>query len=202
MAGNGEAVVPETVSGPATADDGSTSAQSVRAISVYDAVAGRAGLNGFLTKDQIHVLPLAPEDFLLRRTTLPEDLVYRSYDAAGELSGNDRLPESEMVKAIHSYASDFYSSATVDKGMYDFRSLDETALLAMGILLEEAVKEALGEGGDMALVEPEGLERGLGESKMTRHQVKGRVKPMTRSKDLPDEHNVDPDESPVKKTRR
>lgn len=33
--------------------------------------------------------------------------------------------------------------------------MDETALIAMGILLEEAAKESLGETGDMALVEGE-----------------------------------------------
>ena len=65
--------------------------------------------------------------------------------------------------------------ATTNKGQHDFRSLDETALLAMGILLEEAVREMLGETGDMALVEPEGLEQGLPESKITKHQIEGRV---------------------------
>lgn len=36
--------------------------------------------------------------------------------------------------------------------------MDETALIAMGILLEEAAKESLGETGDMALVEGEEIE--------------------------------------------
>lgn len=35
--------------------------------------------------------------------------------------------------------------------------MDETALIAMGILLEEMAKEALGETGDLVLVEGEGI---------------------------------------------
>lgn len=57
-----------------------------------------------------------------------------------------------MLKAIHAYASDFYASATGDRGKNDWRSLDETALLALGILLEEAASEGVGENGDLAFV--------------------------------------------------
>ena len=43
----------------------------------------------------------------------------------------------------------------VDEGLGDMRSMDETALLAMGILLEEAVKHSLGENGHLVFVEGE-----------------------------------------------
>ncbi|KAJ9195639.1 hypothetical protein DTO164E3_6715 [Paecilomyces variotii] len=37
----------------------------------------------------------------------------------------------------------------------DYQSMDETALIAMGILLEEMAQEYLGETGDLILVEEE-----------------------------------------------
>ena len=46
-----------------------------------------------------------------------------------------RLPDSDLSKALHAYVSDFY--AAIGDGV-DFVSLDETALLALGILVEEA----------------------------------------------------------------
>ena len=66
-----------------------------------------------------------------------------------------RLPDSDLLKAIHTYASDYYSRATADGGRGDFHSMDETALLAMAILLEESAKESLGDTGDLAFVEGE-----------------------------------------------
>ncbi|OAG35060.1 hypothetical protein AYO21_10792 [Fonsecaea monophora] len=175
-----------------------------RQFTVYDVVAGRAGLNGFLTHDQRrseHVLPLAPEEVLLRRSTIPEHVIHDSYDAAGELSSHEKLPESEMLKAVHAYASDFYSCAVQGQGTFDFRTFDETALIAFGILLEEAVKETLGQDGDMVFVEPDGLEHGLDETKLIKHQVKGRVKPAKAPRiDSSDASPVE-EESPAKKPR-
>ena len=180
-------------------------AKSPRPITLYDAVAGRAGLNGFLTQEQRrseNILPLAPEGVLLNRTTIPKDLVSEAYDASEKLPNSTRLPESEMLKAIHTYAADFYSAAVKEEGKCDFRSLDETALIAVGILLEEAVREALGQNGDMVFVEPEGLENGLDETKLTKYQVKGKVKPTGLSQQNSDEDSLREDESPLKKQRR
>ncbi|KIX97843.1 uncharacterized protein Z520_06621 [Fonsecaea multimorphosa CBS 102226] len=173
-----------------------------RQLTVYDAVAGRAGLNGFLTQEQKqseNVLPIAPEEVLLRRSTIPEHVVNESYDL---LSGTDKLPGSEMLKAVHAYASDFYSRAVPGQGTFDFRTLDETALIAFGILLEEAVKETLGQDGDMVFVEPEGLKHGLDETKLTKYQVKGRVKTAKAPKMESSEDSLPEDESPAKKPRR
>ncbi|EXJ79013.1 hypothetical protein A1O3_08514 [Capronia epimyces CBS 606.96] len=176
-----------------------------RPLSVYDVVAGRAGQNGFLTRQQTqsqNILPLAPEDVLLRKTSIPAKFILESYDAAADLPSAVKLPESELLKAVHTYVSDFYSTTTPDGGTYDFRSLDETALIAVGILLEEAVREALGESGDMVFVEPEGLDAALEESKMTKHQVQGKVTPVIRPKDTSDEESVqENDESPAKRRR-
>jgi hypothetical protein len=113
------------------------------------------------------------------------------------------LPDSDLLKAIHAYTSDFYRSATDDQGRIDSRSLDETALIAVGILLEEAVREAMGENGDMVFVEPEGLENGLDETKMTKYQVRGRVKPAPKDQSSSsDEDVLEQDESPAKRLRR
>lgn len=71
------------------------------------------------------------------------------------LTDNQKLPESDLLKAIHAYASDFYGRAVKGKGMVDFESLDETALFAVGMLMEEMAGEVLGETGDMAFVEGE-----------------------------------------------
>ena len=71
------------------------------------------------------------------------------------MADNQRLPESDLLKAIHAYASDFYGRAVKWKGKVDFESLDETALLAVGILMEEMAREVLGETGDLAFVEGE-----------------------------------------------
>lgn len=65
------------------------------------------------------------------------------------------LPDSDLLKALHCYTSDFYSRATVDGGWGDWRSMDETALLAMGILMEEVCRETLGATGDMVFTEGE-----------------------------------------------
>ncbi|EXJ65509.1 hypothetical protein A1O7_01850 [Cladophialophora yegresii CBS 114405] len=185
------------------------SSMGPRHITVYDAVAGRAGRNGFLTQEQRlseTVLPISPEEVLLGRATIPEDVIHQEYDLSSTLRGSSKLPESEMLKAVHTYASDFYASATAQGGKFDFKTLDETALIAIGVLLEEAVKDALGENGDMVFVEPKGLENGLGETELTKHQVKGRVKPAGaahREQDEDeDEDSLKEDESPAKKQRR
>lgn len=60
-----------------------------------------------------------------------------------------------MLKAVHVYASDYYGRTLGTQEDVSFESMDETALLAVGILLEEAAKHVLGETGDLALVEGE-----------------------------------------------
>lgn len=46
-----------------------------------------------------------------------------------------------------------------EKGKVSFVGMDETALLAVGILLEEAAEEVLGERGDMVFVEGVEMEK-------------------------------------------
>ena len=151
-----------------------------RQATVYDAVAGHVGLLGLLKPEELgssRVELSAPEEVLLRRIGAPDIIPYDYYNADERLYNVRELPDSDLLTAIHAYTSDFYKAATPDSGLYDFRSLDETALLAVGVLLEEAALEALGKTGDMALTEPEGLQEGASESKMTKYQIIGKVKP-------------------------
>lgn len=202
----------QEVRGAPENDDGVISSKTLRPITIYDAVAGRAGVNGFLTQEQRqseNVLPIAPEEVLASRSMISNNLIEQEYDASAALPESQKLPDSGMLRAIHAYVSDFYASSTEDGGTFDFRSLDETALIAIGILLEEAVKETLGQNGDMVFVEPEGLDQGLDETPLTRHQVKGKVKLLPPS-DSDEEEEVEEEEedslgeeeSPTKKQRR
>lgn len=150
-----------------------------RVASVYDAVAGRIGFNGFLSRSQLEAgfTALKPEEVLLRRVDAPYGVTGEFYNADESLKPIQRLPDAEVAKSVHQYAADYYSAHVHGEVNHNHKSLDETALLALAILMEEATAESLGENGDMVLVEPEGLEDGLPESAMTKHQVRGRVKP-------------------------
>lgn len=74
------------------------------------------------------------------------------YFASSSLPLHQKLPDSDLLKAIHTYTSDFYGRAT-NHSQINYKSMDETALIALGILLEEAAAECLGETGDMAFAE-------------------------------------------------
>ena len=121
-------------------------------VTLYDAVAGRAGYEGFLSapKPSKHrdtattsATAVPPEEVLFCRKGAPvryeEDDIYF---AERHLNPGQRLPDSDLLKALHTYASDFYDRAIGDGAELDWKSLDETALLALGILIEEAAHEA------------------------------------------------------------
>lgn len=82
------------------------------------------------------------------------------YFAHESLPQDCPLPDSDFLTATHAYCADFYDRATVNRGRHDYRTMDETALIAMGVLLEEMAKESLGETGDLVLVEGEDVEDG------------------------------------------
>lgn len=132
-------------------------------VSLYDATAGRVGYEGFLTEQRssrfrdtaiTSAAPVPPEEVLFRKKGAPsryeEDDVY---SADRQLQTHQRLPESDVLKTIHAYAADYYAGSSEDDNTLDFRSMDETALLAMGILLEEAAVHHLGSSGDLSLIE-------------------------------------------------
>ncbi|KAK4693497.1 hypothetical protein P7C71_g3915, partial [Lecanoromycetidae sp. Uapishka_2] len=136
--------------------DSSGPKKQKRQATVYDAVAG------ILVMTHVSpTVPNPPEEVLFRRVGAP--VRYEEADiywADRHLSEEQKLPESDLLKAVHAYASDFYDRATVNHGIVDFESLDETALLGLGILLEETVEDVLGETGDLAFVEGEEDEDG------------------------------------------
>lgn len=109
-------------------------------------------------------MPIRPEEVLFRRKNAPtryeEDDVYFQ---ERHLPSHLKLPDSDLLKAIHAYASDFYGSESLRRQgggkSKDWESMDETALTAMGILLEEAAAEALGDSGHLAFLEQEGAQQ-------------------------------------------
>lgn len=124
-----------------------SSPASSEEFTIYDAVAGRLGYDGLVKPNQ---QPVAASDYLFRHQHGPEhDASYEQWSAHRHLE--HRLPDSDLLKAIHAHASDFYGAMLDGKG--SFESMDETALIALGILLEEATAEGLGETGDLAFVE-------------------------------------------------
>ena len=123
---------------------------------------------------------LAPEEVLFSRRRAPQryaekDVYFAHEDLPDDGGGRCRvLPDSDVLKAVHGYASHFYEALGRrhhDEGRargaagpaVDERSMDGTALLAFGILLEEAARDALGKDGDLVFTEGMGDDEGGGE---------------------------------------
>ncbi|KAF7555850.1 hypothetical protein G7046_g6451 [Stylonectria norvegica] len=141
-----------------------------RQATVYDAVAGKvssnqgpgADLQAKTIKYSTKEAALAPDEVLFRRKDAPnryfEHDIYHAHERQLPRGGQGVLPESDLLKAIHGYTSKFYGAKERDPHAagdwtVDARSMDETALLAFGILLEEAGKEVLGRRGDLVFTE-------------------------------------------------
>jgi hypothetical protein len=62
-----------------------------------------------------------------------------------------QLPPSDVLWAVHRHATDFFTK----QGKGNFKFMDESALLAIGVLLEETMRESIGETGHLAFLEPE-----------------------------------------------
>lgn len=111
--------------------------------------------------------PVRPEEVLFRRQNAPVRYEETDYYFAHEnLPPSCPLPGSELLESIHAYSADFYDHATMNKGQEDYQTLDETALIAMGVLMEEIAKESLGETGDLVLVEGEEVSEREGQPSM------------------------------------
>ena len=99
-----------------------------------------------------------PEEVLFRRKDAPDRPTTDDfYWAQRHLPPSARLPDSDLLKAVHAYAADYYARTLPDEGEIDAYTMNETALMAIGILLEETIAQILGETGDMALVEGESV---------------------------------------------
>jgi hypothetical protein len=99
-----------------------------------------------------------PEAVLFKRKDAPTRYAESDIYFANERQSRRDLPESDLLKALHCYTSDFYSRAVAEGGTGDWKSLDETALLALGILMEEASRETLGQTGDLVFTEGEQID--------------------------------------------
>ncbi|KAK6082080.1 membrane protein [Seiridium cupressi] len=180
----------------AASDSSSSSAQPLehgkrkkrkRDANVYDAVAGRVTTTHALDhgsdpvtfyqrqyRTSLRDSTLAPDEVLFQRLNAPiryaEKDIYNAHQHLPE-GGRGVLPDSDMLKAIHSYSSHFYAALarsgsqvetddTNRQGSIDEHSMDETALLAFGILLEEAGREVLGKRGDLVFTEGEDVDTG------------------------------------------
>jgi hypothetical protein len=98
---------------------------------------------------------------LFRSEKAPQRFAEKDIYFAHERLPDSVLPDSDLLKSAHAYTSRFYEAAGrragplafVGSRLVDERSLDETALLAVGILLEEAARASLGKRGDLVFVE-------------------------------------------------
>lgn len=124
---------------------------------------GRVGRHGFHKKNpaaskyrdtaSTGERTLAPEEVLIRRPHhLNNKLKGEPYFAHQRLPRKTRLPPSDMLAAIHAHAADFYKYG-MQRWKAVYQSLDESALLAFGILAEELCKELMGPGGFRCLLD-------------------------------------------------
>ncbi|KAH8153488.1 uncharacterized protein LAJ45_02301 [Morchella importuna] len=133
------------------------SRRGTRHATVYDAVANRVNYEGFVHSRRVHdtngelhkrsQTAQTADEVLGRRRNAPEAPIPYAE------GGGEGLPDSDLLIAVHQYVADFYGAHGM--GAVSYRSMDETALLAVGMLLEETVKSCLGEDGDLALIEQE-----------------------------------------------
>jgi len=140
--------------------------------------------------------PISADTILYRRKRAPkrnpENDIYFA-DRYLDASKDQALPDSDLLKSIHQYASDFYATVPLAEPVqarrkrneqgeliagqprpprsYDYKSLDGTALIAMGILVEEMARDALGESGHLVFTEPRGGDDSTLEEAWTRDVV-------------------------------
>jgi hypothetical protein len=69
------------------------------------------------------------------------------------LPSDQKLPSSELLSALHGWFSNYYDRSQASANQKVWKFMDETALIALGILMEESAREILGETGDLALTE-------------------------------------------------
>ncbi|KAF2749261.1 hypothetical protein M011DRAFT_302614 [Sporormia fimetaria CBS 119925] len=124
---------------------------------VYDAVAGRVtgrgviGPKGPLPPGQ---QPLRPDEVLYKARNAP--IRYEESDhyfAHTRIPSSQRLPEGDLLDAIHGYISHYYQRSVRNVNQKVWKCMDETALIALGILLEESAREVLGDTGDLVFTE-------------------------------------------------
>jgi hypothetical protein len=97
--------------------------------------------------------PVAPDDILFNRKgariRFAEEGDYVGIDDMGP------IPPSDLLETMHRYVSRFYDRPDVERKHLHYKSMDGTALLALGILLEETLKHSLSKTGHLAFLAAE-----------------------------------------------
>jgi len=75
------------------------------------------------------------------------------YHAHASTTAQRLLPDGALLTALHAYMSKLYNQTAGPEDEKTWKCMDETALIAFGVLVEETAKELLGETGDLAFTE-------------------------------------------------
>lgn len=114
----------------------------------------QAGLIGRTSDAKGSRLPLRPDEVLFKRANAPvryeENDYYYAHDT---LPAEQQFPDGDLLASLHAYVSSLYLRNKEPGIQNVWRCMDETALIALGILMEETARQELGETGDMAFTE-------------------------------------------------
>ncbi|EUC28246.1 hypothetical protein COCCADRAFT_41204 [Bipolaris zeicola 26-R-13] len=127
-----------------------------RRANVYDAVAGnvtQAGLIGHVTGPKAAKKCLRPDEVLFKRKNAPIRYEEDDYYPAHNRLSDQQLPRGELLTSIHAYITHMYAQVDARGRSIRWRHLDETVLLALGILVEETARSVIGKTGDLAFTE-------------------------------------------------
>lgn len=126
-------------------------------ILIYTGKVTQSGFHSTKAAEQKRAnIRLRPDEVLYKKPNAPPRYEETDhYFAHRKLPSNQELPSGDLLSALHGYVSQLYHRTQEDGMPEPWKSMDETALIALGILLEETVKETLGETGDLALLEAE-----------------------------------------------
>jgi hypothetical protein len=119
------------------------------------------------------------------------------YFAHENLPADQKLPSSDLLSALHAYISKLYSRTPGPETEKAWKCMDETAIIALGVLLEETAKEMLGETGDLAFTEAadEEEERMLGMEEQEDDQEEARQSAEKRARGDEQRGRSDPSSS-------
>jgi hypothetical protein len=97
---------------------------------------------------------LRPDEILFKARNAPTRYEESDhYFAHAQLPPDRKLPSEDLLRALHVYISNFYARSQEQVEEKVWKSMDETALIALGILMEESAKEVLGDTGDLVFLE-------------------------------------------------
>ncbi|RMZ74185.1 hypothetical protein GMOD_00005048 [Pyrenophora seminiperda CCB06] len=114
----------------------------------------RDGLLGNVKAAKSSKKPLRPDEVLFKRKNAPvryEEDDY--YPAHRRLPPGQELPSGDLAAALHAHVFRLWANIQRPGRHMIRKSMDETALIALSILMEETARGVLGETGDLAFTE-------------------------------------------------